>query len=264
MKNKQRLNDLMEIQTIAIASDGFIISSWNWLNVGDVMSDKVATICPDDIVISAAKIMSENKISCLVVIKSGNVEGIITETDVLRMIGNKSDDFYRIKLGRIMSSPVTTVPSNLSVFSAGKLMEEMNIRRLVVVKDESLCGVLTQTDIFMAVRNKLQDEEGKNLKSLEDSRSNIYKTNLDGMITYINPAFMELLEVSWPDELIGQPFLPERFWLDPRERNQFLRELEKRSIENRELTLKTSKGKKIYVTIFPGFTKDAYGEINGS
>ncbi|MGB2862025.1 MAG: CBS domain-containing protein [Sedimentisphaerales bacterium] len=391
MENKKRLNDLMEIQTSAIASDGLIISSWTWLNVGDVMSNEVATICPDEIVISAAKIMSDKKISCLVVMDQGNVAGIITETDVLRRVGDKGKDIYRTKLDRIMSSPVesvpsdlsvleaskimgvkhikrlpilkdeklvgivtqtdlvraltsfglwrdiseimsrdisgiqrnasvaeaaemmtsrkisciivmdgddvvgvltekdllgrvvalqrdpantrvedvmsfpvTSVPSTFSVFSAGKVMEEMNIRRLVIMKDKCLCGVVTQTDIFMAVRNKLQAEEEKSLRLLEESKSNIYKTDMDGTITYINPAFMELLEVSGSDELLGQPFLPERFWFDLEERNQFSQELQKRSIESRELTLKSSKGNKIYVTVFPSYTKDAYGEINGS
>jgi len=391
MKNKKRLNDLMEIQTSAIASDGLIISSWAWLNVGYVMSKDVATICPDEIVISAAKIMSDKKISCLVVMDNGNVAGIITETDMLRRVGDKGKDIYRTKLGQIMSSPVESVPPDLSVleaskimgvkhikrlpilkdeklvgivtqtdlvraltsyglwrdiseimsrdiagiqrnasvaeaakimtsrkisciivmdgddvvgvltekdllgrvvalqrdpantrvedvmsfpvtsvlpafsvFSASKVMEEMNIRRLVIMKDKRLCGVVTQTDIFMAVRNKLQAEEEKSLRLIEESKSNIYKTDLDGKITYINPAFMELLEVSGPDELLGQPFLPERFWFDLEERNQFSQELQKRSIESRELTLKTSKGNKIYVTVFPSYTKDAHGEINGS
>ena len=391
MKNKKRLNDLMEIQTSAIASDGLIISSWAWLTVGDVMSNDVATICPDEIVISAAKIMSDKKISCLVVMDQGNVTGIITETDVLRRVGDKGKDIYRTKLGQIMSSPVesvppdlsvleaskimgvrhikrlpilsgkelvgivtqtdlvraltsyglwrdiseimsrdisgiqrnasvaeaaemmtsrkisciivmdgdnvvgvltekdllgrvvalqrdpantrvedvmsfpvTSVPPTFSVFSTSKIMDEMNIRRLVIMKNKRLCGVITQTDIFMAVRNKLLAEEEKTLRLLDESKSNIYKTDMDGKITYINPAFMELLEVSGPDELLGQQFLPERFWFDPEERNRFLRELQKRSIESRELTLKSSKGNTIYVTVFPSYTKDAYGEINGS
>jgi PAS domain S-box-containing protein len=391
MKNKKQLNDSIEIQKSSIASDGMIISSWTWLNVGDVMSKDVATICPDEIVISAAKIMSDNKISCLVVVDNGNVAGIITETDVLRRIGNMGKDIYHTKLGRIMSSPVeslppdlsvleaskimgvkhikrlpilrgkelvgivtqtdlvraltsyglwrdiseimsrdiagiqrntsvaeaaelmtsrkisciivmdgddvvgvltekdllgrvvalqrdpaktrvgdvmsfpvTSVPPAFSVFSASKVMEEMNIRRLVIMKDKRLCGVVTQTDIFMAVKNKLQAEEEKSLRLLDESKSNIYKTDPDGMITYINPAFMELLDVSGPDELLGQPFLPERFWYDLKERNQFLQELKKRSIESKELTLKSSKGNIIYVTVFPGYTKDAHGEINGS
>lgn len=391
MINKKRLNNIIEIQTGSIASDGLVISSWNWLVVGDVMSKEVATICPDEIVISAAKIMSDNKISCLVVMDQGNIAGIITETDVLRRVGNKGKDSYRTKLSRIMSSPVESVSSdlsvleaskimgvkhikrlpimdegklvgivtqtdlvraltsyglwrdiseimsrniasiqmdasvaeaaeimtsrkisciivmdgddvagvltekdllgrvvalqrdpantrmeevmsspvmsvlsNFSVYSASKVMEEMNIRRLVIMKDKRLCGVLTQTDIFMAVRNKLQAEEEKSLRLLDESKSNIYKTDLDGMITYINPAFVELLEVSGPTELLGQPFLPERFWYDLEEKERFSQELQKRSIESGELTLKTSKGNKIYVTVFPSYTKDAYGEINGS
>jgi PAS domain S-box-containing protein len=391
MTSKKRLDDLIEIKTGSIASDGLVISSWNWLNVGDVMSNEVATICPDEIVISAAKIMSDKKISCLVVMDQGNVAGIITETDVLRRVGHKGKDIYRIKLGRIMSSPVeyvppdlsvleaskimgakyikrlpilkdgklvgivtqtdlvraltsyglwrdiseimsrdisgiqrdatvaeaveimtsrkisciivmngddvvgvltekdllgrvvalqrdpantrveevmsfpvTSVPPTLSVFSASKIMEEMNIRRLVVKKDKRLCGVVTQTDIFMTLRNKLQTEEEKSVRLLEESKSNIYKTELDGKITYINPAFVELLDVSGPDELLGQPFLPERFWFDLEEREQFLQELQKGSIESRELALKSSKGNKIYVTVFPSYTKNAYGEINGS
>jgi PAS domain S-box-containing protein len=391
MENKKRLDDIIEIKTGSIASDGLVISSWNWLSVGDVMSKEPATICPDEIVISAAKIMSDKKISCLVVMDQGNVAGIITETDVLRRVGDKGKDIYRIKLGGIMSSPVesvppdlsvldaskimgvkhikrlpilkdeklvgivtqtdlvraltsyglwrdiseimsrdisgiqrdatvaeaveimtsrkisciivmggddvvgvltekdllgrvvalqrdpantrveevmsfpvTSVPPTFSVFSASKVMEEMNIRRLVIKKNKRLCGIVTQTDIFMTLRNKMQAEEEKSVRLLEESKSNIYKTGLDGKITYINPAFMELLEVSGPDELLGQPFLPERFWFDLKEREQFLQELQKRSIESRELALKSSKGNKIYVTVFPCYTKNVYGEINGS
>ena len=391
MKNKKQLDDSIEVQTGSIASDGLVISSWNWLNVGDVMSKEVATISPEEIVISAARIMSESKISCLVVIDQGNVTGIVTETDVLRRVGENGKDTYQTKLGRIMSSPVesvtsdlsilkaskimgarhikrlpiidegklvgivtqtelvraltsyglwrdvseimsrniagiqkhasvaeaaeimtsrnlscivvmdgddmagiltekdmlgrvvaqqrdpaitrmeevmsfpvTTVPWNFSVFSASKIMEEMNIRRLVVTKDKCMCGIVTQTDIFMAVRDKLQAEEEKSMRLLEESRNNIYKTNMDGVTTYINPAFMELLEVSGPDEILGRPFLPDRFWYDLEDRERFLQELKKRSIERRELTLKTTKGKKIFVTVFPNYTKDTHGQINGS
>lgn len=384
MKNKKQLDDSIEIQTSNI-------SSWNWLNVGDVMSREVATISPDEIVVSAAKIMSDGKISCLVVIDQGNVVGIVTETDVLRRVGENGKDIYRTKLSRIMSCPVesvtsdlsvleaskimgskhikrlpiidegklvgivtqtdlvraltsyglwrdvseimsrniagiqihasvaeaaeimasrelsciivmdgddlagiltqkdmlgrvvalqrdpantgieevmsfpvTTVPWNFSVFSTSRIMEEMNIRRLVVTKDKCMCGVVTQTDIFMTVKDKLQAEEQKSLRLLEESRNNIYKTNMDGVVSYINPAFMELLEVAGPDEIVGRPFLPDRFWYDLKDRHRFLQELQNRSIESRELTLKTAKGKQIFVTVFPNYTKDAHGQINGT
>jgi len=391
MKNRKRLNDLIAIQGSGVSSSRLITSSRTWLEVGDVMSKDVATASPDVQVLSAAKVMSEKKISCLVVMDHEIVAGILTETDVLRRVVRNGQNFYRTKLDQIMSSPVETVspdlsvldaseimgekrikrlpvldsdklvgivtqtdlvraltsyglwrdisevmslnvagiqrtasvaeaaevmtsqeiscivaldgervagiltekdllgrvvalhkdparvkiehvmsspvasiPSTCSIFCANRIMEEMSIRRLVVMKDERLCGIVTQTDIFKAVKGKLQAEEEKHFRLLEESKDSIYTADLDGLITYVNPAFMELLEVPDLAELIGRPFLPERFWFDPEDRKSFLEDLRKRSIESKELALKTFSGGKIYVTVFCSLTKDVHGEINGS
>jgi PAS domain S-box-containing protein len=391
MKNKKWLNDLMAIQGSAVSSGRLITSSRTWLEVADVMSRNVATASPDALVVSAAKVMAEKKISCLVVMDRQDVAGILTETDVLRRVVRNGKNFYRTKLAQIMSSPVETVSSDLSVldaseimgekhikrlpvlegsklvgivtqtdlvqaltsyglwkdisevmslnvagiqstasvaeaaevttsqeiscivaldgeevagiltekdllgrvvalhkdpadvkiehvmsspvasipftcsiFCANKIMEEMNVRRLVVMKDKRLCGIVTQTDIFMAVRGRLQAEEERHFRSLEQSKDNIYTADLEGQITYVNPAFMELLEVSDPAELIGLPFLPDKFWLNPQEGKQFLDDLRKRNIESKELALRTLRGKKIYVTVFCSLTKNIHGETNGS
>jgi PAS domain S-box-containing protein len=391
MKNNKRLNDLIEIEARGVSSDCLITCSRTWLAVSDVMSKNVATISPDETVVSAAKMMSERRISCLAVMDGGQVAGILTETDMLRRVARNGKHFYQTKLEQIMSysvksvfpdmsvleaseimgemcikrlpileqgklvgivtqtdlvraltsyglwrdvseimsrnvavipddatvaeaaelmtlrkiscivvldggeaagvltqkdmikrvvalqrdparvrmqdvmsSPVASIPANCSVFSASKMMEETSVRRLVVTEDKRLAGVVTQTDIFMAVRSKLQTEEERNMSLLDESQSNIYTTDLNGVITYVNPAFMKLLEVSDPAELIGKRFLPERFGLDSRAREMFLRELEKGSIESRELALKTSQGNRIYVTVFPSVTKDFRRAINGS
>ena len=391
MKNGKRLNDFVEIETRGVSSDCLVTCSQTWVAVADVMSKNVATISPDETVVSAAKMMSEKRISCLAVMDDGNIAGILTETDMLRRVARNGKHFYqtrldqimsfpvesispdlsvleaseimgqkhirrlpvleqdelvgivtqtdlvrsltsyglwkdvsgimgsntaciqanasvadaagvmtsqktlcivvlngdqaagiltekdmlrrvvalqrdpnRVKMREVMSSPVMSIPANCSVFSAGKMMEEMNIRRLVVTEDKRLHGMVTQTDIFMAVRSKLQAEEERNLSLLDESKNSIYTTDLDGLITYVNPAFMKLLEVFDPAELIGQCFLPERFGLDSQTRKALLRELEKGSIESRELALKTSRGNRIYVTVFPSVTKDIRGAINGS
>ena len=391
MKNKKWLNDLVAIQGSAVSSGRLITSSRTWLEVADVMSRNVATASPDALVISAAKVMAEKKISCLVVMDHQDVAGILTETDVLRRVVRNGQNFYRTKLAQIMSSPVETVssdlsvldaseimgekhikrlpvleggklvgivtqtdlvqaltsyglwkdisevmslnvagiqstasvaeaaevmtsqeisciialdgeevagiltekdllgrvvalhkdpadvkiehvmsspvasiPSTCSIFCANKIMEEMNVRRLVVMKDKRLCGIVTQTDIFMAVRSRLQAEEERHFRSLEQSKDNIYTADLEGRITYVNPAFMELLEVCDPAELIGLPFLPDKFWLNPQEGKQFLDDLRKRNIESKELALRTLRGNKIYVTVFCSLTKNIHGEINGS
>jgi len=391
MNNKRQLNDLIAIQGSSVSSGRLITSYRTWLEVGDVMSKDVTTACPDVLVVSAAGVMSEKKISCLVVMNKGNVAGILTETDVLRRVVRKGKDFYQTTLEQIMSSPVETVPAHLSilvasemmgrkhvkrlpvlqedklvgivtqtdlvrtltsygmwrdvseimsrdvaviaktssvaeaaevmtsreiscvvvldgeraagvltkkdllgrvvalhkdpasvtmeqvmsfpvtsvsssysVFSASRIMEEMNIRRLAVMKDKRLCGIVTQTDIFRAVRSKLQAEEQKHLRLLEDSRDSIYTADLEGRITYVNPAFMELLEVSNPAEFIGQPFLPERYWPCQDQRKRFLEDLKKDIVESRELALKTFNGRTIYVAVFSGLTKNVHGGMSGS
>jgi len=391
MVNDDRPNDLAEIHASDVFSDRLITTARTWLQVADVMSKDVATGSPDETVVSAARAMSEKKISCMVIMDNGNMAGILTETDVLRRVVRNGKDFYRTKLSQIMSypvesvqsdlsvldaseimgqkrikrlpilhegrlvgivtqtdlvraltsyglwrdvseimnrnvagiqtgatvaeaaeimtsgsiscvvaldgdkiagiltqkdllgrvvalmrdpacvkieavmsSPVTSISASYSVFSASKIMEEMNVRRLVVVRDERLCGVVTQTDIFTALREKLQAEEERNFSLLEESKNNIYTTDLDGVMTYVNPAFRRLLAVSDPAELVGQPFLPKRFWFNLEGRRQFQEQLRNRSTESRELTLKTVGGQKLYVTIFSSFTRDIHGRLSGS
>jgi PAS domain S-box-containing protein len=235
-----------------------------WKDVADIMSSNVAVIQTKATVAEAAEIMNSRNISCIVALEGNEVQGIITERDLLKRVIALQKNPAHIEVEKVMSSPVMTVPSSHSVFSASRTMDKMHIRRLVIMEDEQLCGIVTQTDIFRAVKKKLEAKEEKNSRLIEHSESNIYTLDSDGKITYANPAFMKLLEISNPAELINQPFLPERFWINPEERSQYLRELEKGDIEIRELGLKTSKGKRIYVALFSTFTKNIHGEVNGT
>ena len=124
-----------------------ITFSRSWLQVEDIMTRDVSTIGPDCSVVDAAKRMSQENISCMVVADPNGLYGIVTETDLLKRGITLGDDFRRIQVRRLMSSPVHTVPSGLPALEAGRMMEEMDIRRLVVVDDGRLVGILTQTDL---------------------------------------------------------------------------------------------------------------------
>jgi PAS domain S-box-containing protein len=163
-----------------------------------------------------------------------------------------------------MSSPVESVPPHFAIFTASRIMDRTHIRRLVVEDNGWLCGIVTQTDIFRAIESKLQQEEEKNLKSLEESDTCIYTLDLEGRTTYVNPAFMRLLEIEDKSEVIGKPFLPERFWFDMLERQRFVKELEKGSVHISDLTLKAAGSKRVDVTVYSSFTKNIHGQVNGS
>lgn len=235
-----------------------------WRDVAEIMSHDAATIQGTASAEVAARVMTSRQISCIVVKKEVEVVGILTQKDMLSHTVALQKNPADVRVQEIMSSPVTSVPPSYSVFSASKLMEELGVRRLVVMEDGQLCGVVTQTDIFRAVKSRLQAEEEENLRSVEASENCIYTTDLNDMVTYVNPAFARLLEVSDPGALLGQPLLDDPFWRNPQERDSFLRGRGKGCVDSRELTLKTSKGKTIHVIVFSSTTKDARGRSNGS
>ena len=131
--------------------DNLTGSLWVPLTVGSVMSKDVITICSDETVASAAKIMSENSVSCIVVADNGNVTGILTETDFLKRVAEREKDFDRIKVREIMSAPVESISPNLSVPDAVRIMEDKHIKRLPILEKKRLVGIITQTDLVRVV-----------------------------------------------------------------------------------------------------------------
>ena len=130
-----------------------------WLEVGDIMSRDVATVSPESTVVSAAKIMSSNNISCIIVSDNGCLSGIVTETDMLKKVVADGHDFDMMKIEQIMSFPVRSVPRNLSIMEAGKIMETENIRRLVVLEEERPVGIITQSDMVRVLASYTLSKE---------------------------------------------------------------------------------------------------------
>jgi len=232
--------------------------------VSEIMSSDVAVIASSASVKEAAKLMASQDISCLVAMNNNEVVGILTERDLLKRVIALKRNPARTSLKKVMSSPVVTVSSDCSIISAWKLLERVRIRRLVVVDDDKLRGVITQTDILNAIKDSLEEAEDNYYKLLNKSGNCIFTIDMDLNTTYVNPAFMKLLEVTDPDELINKPFLPERFWDDPRQRDELLEKLAIASVEVRELRLKTAEGRRLFVILFSIRNKNLKGEISGS
>jgi len=231
--------------------------------VSEIMTSNVAVITSSASVKEAAELMASKDISCLVAMEKDAVVGIFTERDLLKRVVAMKRNPAQTRLKKVMSSPVVTVSPDCSVLSAHKLLERIGIRRLLVMDDETLRGVITQTDILKAIKTRLQEEEENYFRLMTESSNCIYTFDLDLNTTYVNPAFMKLLDVTDPDELINKPFLPERFWDDPREREQLLDRLRSTSMVVKELNLKTANGRRLFVTLFSTCTKNIKGEISG-
>ncbi len=133
--------------TVNEVLDGRLGVNGQDLTVHDIMSREVVTAAPDETLLAAAKRMSENGVSCVIVTENEQVTGILTDKDMLRGIATRDSDFRRLCIGDLMSRPVEVVTPQTSLMAAGKTMEAKGIKRLPVVDGEVLVGIATQTDI---------------------------------------------------------------------------------------------------------------------
>jgi CBS domain-containing protein len=115
--------------------------------VKDYMEKDVPTIGDSVTVTEAAKMMSELGKGFLVVLKSGMPGGIVTEEDFVKKVLASDLDPKTLSVGHIMSSPLITIDPDEDLLKASQLMKEHEIRRLPVVRDGIIYGVITAMDI---------------------------------------------------------------------------------------------------------------------
>jgi CBS domain-containing protein len=121
------------------------------------MNPDVKTDTEDQNIMSACKIMHDNKIGCVIIVGLegiGEPVGIITERDVVRILGRLDPSLLRIPLSDLMTKPLITIDEVSSVKDAMQLMNNSDIRRLVAInKDQQMVGIITLKDIFQIINS---------------------------------------------------------------------------------------------------------------
>ncbi len=115
--------------------------------VQSVMKKEVVTISPEATAAEAAALLEEKGLRSLVVTENREVKGIITDSDFIFRVVSKGRDPNQTKVKEIMTANPKTVSPDLDVFEAVKIMEDLKIRRLPVVKDNKLVGILSVGDL---------------------------------------------------------------------------------------------------------------------
>lgn len=138
------------------------------ISVSDFMTKKVKTITENETLRQACKLMYQENIGSVVILKEGassleaeggsstrNEEtpvGILTERDIARMVGLSAEFFADMNILQVMSKPLITISANSYVKDAAALMDQKNIRRLPVVDYKGqIVGIITAKDILKAV-----------------------------------------------------------------------------------------------------------------
>jgi len=120
-----------------------------------MMTRDIKTEKEDQNVLTACKMMYENNIGCIIIVKQNDIKpvGIITERDVVRLLGSLKPSLLQTPLRDIMSKPLVKISINSSVRDAIQTMQQKNIRRLIVSDGEKMVGIITDKDIFRTIMN---------------------------------------------------------------------------------------------------------------
>jgi CBS domain-containing protein len=118
--------------------------------VGAIMTRTPITIKPDATVRKALQLMIKRDIGSLIVVKDGEPVGIITERDVTRrsLRPAKVKGVYDRPVSRSMSRPLITLPPSTPVWEAFETVVTKKIRRLPIVEQGRLVGIVTERDLF--------------------------------------------------------------------------------------------------------------------
>ena len=120
------------------------------------MTRNVKTETEDQNIQTICKTMNENDIGSLIITtppyeNNPKPVGIITERDVVRIIGQLSPTLQHMPIKELMSKPLITLSSNSSIKDAMQTMQQNNIRRIPIVERETIQGIVTDKDIFRAI-----------------------------------------------------------------------------------------------------------------
>jgi CBS domain-containing protein len=118
--------------------------------VRDAMSRDVSTAAATDWVADAAQTMRDEDVGSLPVVDGDHLVAILTDRDiVVRTVAARVDP-GTVRVGEIASSELVTVTPDQSVDEAAALMGRHQVRRLPVVEDGRLVGMLAQADVALS------------------------------------------------------------------------------------------------------------------
>lgn len=124
------------------------------INVRDLVRRKgtgVFSVAPEDTELQALKLMAEQNIGAVLVMRAGELVGILSERDCIRKLDLAGKTAEGTRVENIMTSNVLYVEASQSLDECMALMIDKNIRHLPVFENSNLLGVISIRDVLKEV-----------------------------------------------------------------------------------------------------------------
>lgn len=115
------------------------------IKVGDCMKTSLVTIDGNASVYEAAELMTKKGVGSLLVVSKGNINAIVTDADLVRKCVAKRKMDLKVK--DVASKPLVTIAPTVDLAEAARTMGLKRVKRLVVVRNGRVSGIISETDI---------------------------------------------------------------------------------------------------------------------
>ena len=136
--------------------------------VRDAMSGDVRTASLSQSLHEAARVMKEEDVGSLPVVQDGRLVGTLTDRDIVLRAVAEGADMKAVRVGDIASHEPVTVSPDQDLDEALTLMAKHRVRRLPVVEDGALVGILAQADVALEAKEK---DSGAMLEQISQATS---------------------------------------------------------------------------------------------
>ncbi|MEK7775147.1 MAG: CBS domain-containing protein [Candidatus Zixiibacteriota bacterium] len=139
--------------------------------VRDILDSRPRAVVTTDTqttVIAAMQLLINNKISCLpVVSQSGELQGIVSERDIFRLVYDNPAHFQSCPVGQIMSTDVITASLHDDVDHIASLMTQHRFRHVPILEGNTIVGLISIGDV-VKVRLAQAEDENRHLHKFID------------------------------------------------------------------------------------------------
>lgn len=109
--------------------------------------ERLVSVECDTPVREAVRLLAENRIGSLPVVRDGKVAGIMSERDIIYCLARDGESVLDAAVEKVMTAPAITVRADVPVLAALSMMSQRRIRHLPVVEDERLVGLVSIGDL---------------------------------------------------------------------------------------------------------------------
>ena len=138
------------------------------MKVSDLMTSDPSTVGPDDPCARAATLMKEEDCGAIPVVKGNKLVGIVTDRDIAIRAVAEGRDPKTLKVSDIMSADPITVTPDTDADEAARTMAEFQVRRLPVVDDGRLLGIVVTAQL---ARREPSAKMGETIKEISEPAS---------------------------------------------------------------------------------------------